>query len=109
VSGHHRIVVIAREVQRRDCGGRRRLSSRLMSWPDRADLDQFQVERLNLCKDAEDGRSIPEKAGEYRLLAVDVSDHRGKGGQLSGREVAIHADAIELVRAVHESIMRGGR
>jgi hypothetical protein len=42
-------------------------------------FDQIEPERFDLREDAEQGGPIVEHAGEHRLAALELRDHRGKG------------------------------
>jgi hypothetical protein len=75
---------------------------------DLAQLDQLQTERLDLRDDAEHCGPILEQAGEDRLPAVDVMDHRGKGRERRGAKLAIDPDAVQVRPSTHATIVRRG-
>jgi hypothetical protein len=77
--------------------------------PDLAQLDQLEAERFNLREDAEHRGPILEQTGEYGVPAVDVMDHRGKGGQRGGPEAAMYSDAVQVGLGVHDVIIRRKR
>ena len=45
-----------------------------------AELEQLEVERFDLCKDAEQRGPIFKPTGEHGLVCVQLRHHRGKGG-----------------------------
>jgi hypothetical protein len=81
----------------------------LPSWQDLAEFDQFQAERFNLREDAEHRPPVLEQSGEYRLSAVDVMNHRGKGGERGRPEAALDPDGVKVGLSAHAIIVRGVR
>ena len=68
-------------------------------------LDQFEAERLDLLKDAEQRGPIREQAGEHRLAALQLRHHRGKGGQGGSSEPALYPDRVQALRCGHVIIL----
>ena len=78
---------------------------RCRSRPDLLEFQQFEAERLDVRKDAEQRGPILEQAGEHGLAAVALTHHRRKGRQGSSSEPAPYPDRIQARRCGHAIIL----
>ena len=89
------------------CGGRSQASlTRCRSGPDLSELEQFEAERLDLGKDAEQRGPILEHAGEHGLIAFQLRDHQGKGGKGGSSESAPYPDRVQARRCGHPVMLQ---
>jgi hypothetical protein len=75
--------------------------TRCRSRPDLTEFEQFEAERLDLRKDAEQCGPILEQAGEHGLAAFQLGHHRGKGGEGGSPESALYPDRVQAGRCGH--------
>jgi hypothetical protein len=69
------------------------------------EFEQVQAEGLDLREDAEQCRSVLQRAGEYRLVVLELGHHRGKGGQGGSSEPSLYPNRVPARRSGHLAIM----
>ena len=73
--------------------------------PGLAQLKKLEAERFDLRKDAEHGGPIFKKAGEHGLAALQLTRHRGEGGQSGRSEPTLYPDRVQARRCDHAIIV----
>jgi hypothetical protein len=71
-----------------------------------SEFEQFEAERLDLRKDAEQRGPILEQAGEHGLAAFQLTHHRGKGGEGGSSEPALYPDRVQARRCGHAVMLQ---
>jgi hypothetical protein len=69
-------------------------------------LDQFEAERLDLRKDAEQRGPILQQTGEHGLAAFGLRHHRGERRQGGSSEPALYPDRVQAWRCGHPTILQ---
>jgi hypothetical protein len=69
------------------------------------EFEQVQAEGLDLRKNAEQCRSVLQRAGEYRLVVLQLGHHRGKGGQGGSSKPSLYPNRVQARRRGHVVIM----
>ena len=77
----------------------------LASGLDLAQLEKLEAEGLDLGKDAEDRGLVFKPAGEHGFTAVQVSHHRGEGGQTSRSKPTPYPDRVPAWWRSHAMIV----
>jgi hypothetical protein len=73
---------------------------------DLSKFEQFEAERLDLRKDAEQRGPILEQTGEHGLTAFQLRHHRGKSRQSGSSEPAPYPDRVQARRCGHAIIVQ---
>jgi hypothetical protein len=71
-----------------------------------AQFEQLETERFDLRKDAEHGGPIFKQAGEHGLADLQLSHHRGEGGQDGSSEPTPDPDRVQARRYGHAMIVQ---
>ena len=71
-------------------------------------FEQLEAERFDLRKDAEQGGPVFKQAGEHRLAAPHLRDHRGKGREGGSSEAAAYPDLVQARQCGHRIIVPPG-
>jgi hypothetical protein len=71
-----------------------------------SEFEQFEAERLDLRKDAEQRGPIFEQAREHGLAAVQLRHHRGKGREGGSSEPALYPDRVQARRCGHAVMLQ---
>src|SRR3954452_18857333 len=79
---------------------------RFRSRGDLPEFDQFEAERFDLGKKAENRGPILQQTGEHGLAALQLGRHRGKGGQSSIAEPSLDPDRLQARRCGHVIILQ---
>jgi hypothetical protein len=69
------------------------------------EFEQVQTKGLDLRKGAEQCRPVFQRAGEYRLVVIQLGHHRGKGGQGGRSKPSLYPNRVQARQRSHLAIM----